>query len=180
MEVSFRHHMLRFPTLSLKVGGGIGVAGLAALAGASLFRLAPTPNFSPAPDPALQQALTELRTATPERIEDLESALKAARSGLPSVASFDAWTQSWLQNWSVESRSVESSAGIEVRHYLVSFNRPVLRAWPEIVANVKSICAEPGLTIDHLDLEVAPEADRFAQAQVAFTIRLRLPVEAGR
>jgi hypothetical protein len=165
--------MLKFPILSLKTGGGIVVAGVAALACASIFRLAPAPDFSAAPDPALQQALAELKAATPEKVVALESALKAARGSLPSAAAFDAWTQGWLQNWSVESRSEETLDGIEVRHYLVSFNRPALRAWPEILANVQSICAEPGLTIDHLDLEVAPEADRFAQAQVAFTIRLK-------
>jgi hypothetical protein len=164
--------MLKYPTLSLKVGGGILIAGIAVFAVAHVFRLTPVSAW-PAPDPELQQALADLKAATPERAAMLESTLARAHARLSSSGSFDARTQRWQQKWSIESRSAEMSGDIEVRHYVLAFDRPTLRAWPDILADIQSFCAEPGLTIDHLDLEVAPEAERFSQAQVAFSVRLR-------
>lgn len=164
--------MLKYPTLSLKVGGGILIAGIAVFVVAHVFCSAPASAWA-APDPELQQALGDLKAATPERAAMLESTLARARASLSSSGAFDARAQHWQQNWSIESRSAEISGEIEVRHYVLAFDRPTFRAWPDILADIQSFCAEPGLTIDHLDLEIAPEADRFSQAQVAFSVRLR-------
>jgi hypothetical protein len=164
--------MLKFPALSLTAGGGILAAGIAALVLVHVFRPVSSSAW-PAPDPDLQQALADLKAATPERAATLESTLVTARASLSSCNSFDARVQRWQQRWSVQSRSSETFDGIEVRHYLLAFDRPTLRAWPDILGGIQSICAEPGLTIDRLDLELAPEGDRFSQAQVAFAVRLK-------
>jgi len=97
----------------------------------------------------------------------LESTLATARAEPSSSGAFDARAQHWQQNWSIESRSAEISGEIEVRHYVLAFNRPTFRAWPDILADIQSFCGEPGPHDRSPDLEIASEADRFSQAQVA-------------
>jgi len=150
-----------------------GAGVLAAAAAVYVFWSRPRLAVVPLQDPKLQQSLAEMSAATPERAAQLESQLAKAYVRLPKAAAFDAWMAEREGAWKIEARSTESSPGIEVRHYSLSFNNPLLGAWPDILAAVNAFCDEPGLTIDRFDLALAREGDRFDRAQVVLSARLR-------
>ena len=63
---------------------------------------------------------------------------------------------------------------IELRHYLLHLASPRLGDWPEIVASIRLVCDEPGLTIERFFLAAAPDgAAVFIRAEVGLTVRLR-------
>ena len=62
---------------------------------------------------------------------------------------------------------------VEQRRYVIAHNDRDLHAWADILASLKTLCAEPGVTVDRLDLVLTPDGDHFAVAQVAFTARVR-------
>jgi hypothetical protein len=112
--------------------------------------------------------------AEPEDAARWEKITSAARSRLPSEREFDGETEELGRHWTVLARSSDRFPGLEVRHCALAYNQPTLGSWSDIANTVKAICAEPGVTLDGLDLAAAPDGgDAFNQAQIMLTARLR-------
>jgi hypothetical protein len=135
---------------------------------------APGPARVSPEDARLQRALDGLGDATSEAASRLESRVAEARSRLGFSRDVGSWFDEWSGNWTVLARSSESYPGLEVRHYALSYNHPVLGSWPGIVGTIGTLCARPGLSVDSLCLEAGPEgSDAFVEAQLTLTVRLR-------
>jgi hypothetical protein len=162
-------------SISPLLGGLLCAAGiLAAGLSAGYAWSQPAPVALAPADAALERQWAALRAAAPQPIEPLAARASAARGRLPSAAGFDAEMREWGRNWTTLACSTDRYPDIEVRHYAIARGHPALAAWPDIVATVKILCAQPGLTLDSLSLAAAPEAtDAFVQARITLTARLR-------
>ena len=156
----------RTATLALMVGGASAVA-------AAFLARAQAVQTIPPSDSGLQKALAQLNAASPEEVARLEGKLAKSTSTLPSGTEFDAWMRGWSGNWTVETRSAEIADPIERRRYVVAYDDPNLRVWPDMVSSLKALCSEPGVTIDRVDLALGPDGNRFKAAEIAFTARIR-------
>ncbi len=131
------------------------------------------PGIAPE-DSALEAQWNALRDAGPERLSKIEERLSSTRAGLPAAELFDAWLARRSRNWTLLASATDRYPGLEIRRCALAYNHPSLGAWPDIVETIKSLCAEPGLTLDSLSLAAAPDgSDAFVQAQVTLTARLR-------
>jgi hypothetical protein len=127
----------------------------------------PAPARADGPKPAL---LPDTASA----LSTLEDQLLDARARLPSAQAFEHGLAEGCGFWTVLTRSAERFPDLEIRHYALARVRPPLGAWSEIVATIRLLCAQPGLSVDSLVLAAAPDgSDAFAQAQVTLTARLR-------
>jgi hypothetical protein len=115
------------------------------------------------------------RPGIPEGEPDaLEAQLAAARAALRPAEACDAWMREWSGHWKILARSAEHWPELELRHYLLTYAQPRLRAWSDIVKTLQLLGAQPGLTVDHLILAGAPEGtDAFSRAEISLTARLR-------
>jgi hypothetical protein len=78
------------------------------------------------------------------------------------------------RGWTASEPATDRRNGYELRHYSLRRANPRLGDWPEIVASVRILCDEPGLTIDRLLLTAAPDgAAVFIRAELGLTVRLR-------
>jgi len=154
------------------VGWTVAATGLCAAVAAAVYARTSVAPTIPPQDGSLEQELSQLTAATPEAAR-LERRLGAATAALPSATDFDSWLKGWSSGWTQESQSAESAEGIERRRYVIAHNDRELQAWPDILAGVKSLCAEPGVTVDGVELVLTPDSTRFAVAQVTFSVRLR-------
>lgn len=127
----------------------------------------------PPHDSGLEQALAQLNAATPNEADRLEGQLAKATSRLPVAAGFDSWLQGWSGDWTVESTSTESVGGIECRRLIIAHNDRDLRAWNDILGSLKTLCNEPGVTVDRVDVALDPGGEHFAVVQIGFTARFR-------
>jgi len=159
--------------VSVRVGVLVLAAGIGSVAAAAFFERSAVVSAIPPPDSGLQQALAQLNAATPEEEARLSSRLAKASSELPLGSDFDTWMKGWSSSWTEESRSSELMEPVEQRRYVIAHNDRDLHAWADILASLKTLCAEPGVTVDRLDLVLTPDGDHFAVAQVAFTARVR-------
>jgi hypothetical protein len=158
-----------------RVAGLICAAGLFSAAGAAYYALSSPARLAPAPDAAALQAdLAGLGDATPAALSRLRLRVSDTRARLPSPGDFEAWMRGWSGNWTVLARSDDTGPDLVVRRYAMAFNHPGLGAWSDIVGTVRTLCSEPGLTVDSLSLAAAPDgADAFVEAQITLTVRLR-------
>jgi hypothetical protein len=159
--------------ISVQVGALVLAGGIGSAVAAAFLARSAVASAIPPSDSGLQQALAQLNAATPEEEARLASRLAKASSGLPLASDFDAWLKGWSGSWTEESRSSEWAEPVERRSYVIAHNDRDLRAWADILASLKALCAEPGVTVDRLDLVLALDGDHFAMAQVAFTARVR-------
>jgi hypothetical protein len=104
--------------------------------------------------------------APPREAARLERDFESARSRLPTAEAFDEKLRELGRTWNIRAGPVERFDGIEARGYALSWTRPRLEAWPDILATVQALCEQPGLTIQRLDLAVEPGADAFSKAEV--------------
>jgi hypothetical protein len=148
--------------------------GILATAGSAYYsRSASVPTIAPE-DAALQRRAEALAGATPDIIARLESRLAAARARLPPAPGFDAWLQGACRSWMVATRSTGSAGDLELRQYGLVYDHPRMNSWPDITASLQALCAEPGLTIDRLEIAAAPDgADAFQQVEIRLTVLLR-------
>jgi hypothetical protein len=160
-----------------KVSGWVGALALAAGIGSAIaaFTFVKRAAISTIPpsDSELQRTLAQLNAATPEEAVRLERELTTISAALPLTNDFDMWMKGWSGGWTEESRSSEVADPVERRRYVIAHNDRDLRAWTDILASMKALCAEPGVTVDRLDLALTPDGDHFAAAQVFFTARVR-------
>ena len=149
-------------------------AGILAAAGSVYYsRSASAPAVAPE-EAALQRQAEALAGATPDTILQLENRLAAARARLAPAPGFDAWLQGACRNWIVATRSTGSAGDLELSQYGLVYDHPRMSSWPDITASLQALCAEPGLTIDRLDIAAAPDgADAFQQVEVRLTVLLR-------
>jgi hypothetical protein len=124
-------------------------------------------------DAALERRLAALHDATPQAMDALAARVSAARGRLQSAADFDAAMRDWSRNWTALVSSDDHYPGLEVRRYALACSHPEFRAWPDIVATVKILCAQPGLTLDSLTLAAPAGSEAFVEAQITLTARLR-------
>ena len=112
---------------------------------------------------------------TPQALEQNETGFEQARSRLSTGASFEeTLTALGRQGWTAAGRGVDRRNGYELRSYVLRFANPRLGDWPGIVASVRLICDQPGLTIERLFLTAAPDgAAVFIRAELALTVRLK-------
>ena len=113
---------------------------------------------------------------TPQALERNETGFAQACSRLPTDASFQQMLAALSRRgWIAAAPAVDRRNGYELRHYLLRLANPRLDAWPEIVASIRLICDQPGLTIERLLLTAAPDgAAVFIRAELGLTIRLKL------
>jgi hypothetical protein len=167
--------MVARAAISPLLGGLFVAAGILATGLSVGYAWSQPPPAALAPaDAALEKQLAALRETAPQPIDPLAIRVSAARDRLPSATGFEARMRDWSRNWTTLARSADRYDDIEVRHYALSYSRPALGAWPDIVKTVEILCAQPGLTLDSLSLAAAPEGtDAFVQAQITLTARLR-------
>jgi len=133
----------------------------------------PSPAAIVPEDTPLEKQAAALAHATPEVVSLLETRLAGARARLPPAGAFDAWMQAAGRNWIVETHSAEPSADLETRHYGLAYDHPRMSSWPDIVETIRTLCAEPGVTIDSLAITAAPDgADAFQQVEIKLTVLL--------
>ena len=158
-----------------RFAGIICAAGILSCAVAGAYTWSrPAPSPVAPEDAALQRQWDALGDATPESLSQLEAQVTAARARLPHARDFETWMAGWSENWTRLVSATDRDGDLERRRYALAYNHPTLRAWPDIVRTVKTLCAEPGLTLDSLSLSAAPDgSDAFVQAQITLTARLR-------
>jgi hypothetical protein len=100
---------------------------------------------------------------------------ESARSRLPTAEACDDRLRELGRTWTVRAGPVERFDGVEIRAFALSWVRPRLEAWPDILATIQALCEQPGLTVQRLDLAADPGADAFSKAEVDLLLRLRLP-----
>ncbi len=159
-----------------RAANSLFAAGILA-AGLSCFysRSRPAPSAIAQRTPRCKEQEAALAGATPEAVAKLEAQLAAALARLAAAIAFDALVQGECQNWIVETRSVEPLPNMEMRRYGLVFDHPKMSSWPDIVATMKILCAQPGLTIDRLALtkQRLDGTDAFEQVEVNLTVLLR-------
>jgi hypothetical protein len=100
--------------------------------------------------------------------------VSSARARLPAERDFKREAEPWNRHWTVLAQSTDRFPDLEVRHWALAYPHPTLGSWSDIVQTVRSLCAEPGVTVDSLVLAAAPDgSDAFTQAQLTVTARLR-------
>ncbi len=110
----------------------------------------------------------------PPEPAELEARDAAERARLDTPEGFAGWLESWNRRWEMMARSSDGPADPEVRHYTFGYSHPSLGDWSDLVRSLEPLEQQPGLTIDSLILAGAPDgSDRFAQAQLTVTVRLR-------
>ena len=106
-----------------------------------------------------------------DAIAEREGVLARALGQLPTARAFDAQAPEWSQNWTISHRSVVPFPGLEVRRYGLALDRST--SWSQLMETIKAFCAEPGLTIDRLELVAVPDGSGdFRQAEIELTVRL--------
>jgi hypothetical protein len=124
-------------------------------------------------DESLEREMKDLASATPDAERRLKERTGSLREDLPKVAAFEQHLRGGARHWSAQSRSTEFVGGIEIRHYVLAYDSPAFESWGDIASSLQSLCALPGLSVDRFSLTGSPEADRFTEAQLAITVRLR-------
>ncbi len=102
-----------------------------------------------------------------------EGRLAAAQAAAPTVMTFDAWLAAWGGRWVPAGRSEEIWPDVVLRHYVFASADRRLGAWSAIVAALQEASRQPGVTVDRVALAVPEAGERFTQADVALTARLR-------
>jgi len=140
--------------------------------------LSPLPPPGPGSDFAIEgsfrgSALAPAPATDSTSARDLAGRLNAVRARLPEARIFDAQARNWNHDWIISTRSVDQFADLEVRHYGLAYDRAHAASWPQIMEDIRTFCAEPGLTIDRLALEANPDGSGdFRQAEINLTVRL--------
>jgi hypothetical protein len=152
------------------LSAGVACSGLALCLNLSR---PPEPALSPE-DSTMEAQWSALRDASPEALSKLKERLSSTRALLPAAGPFEPWLERQSRNWTILASATDRYPSLEVRRYALAYNHPTLRAWPDILGTIKSLCAEPGLSLDTLSLAAAPDgSDSFVQAQITLTARLR-------
>ena len=109
-----------------------------------------------------------------ESIGEREVRLAAALGRLPRARTFNEQAPGWSQNWIISTRSVDPFSDLEVRHYGLALDRSKAASWAQLMETIRTFCAEPGLTIDRLELSASPDGSGdFRQAEINLTVRLQ-------
>ena len=126
------------------------------------------------PRPAAQEPSTAAED-TPDALARSEEGFAAACARLSAAGSFEERLGALCRRgWTASEPATDRRNGYELRHYSLRRANPRLGDWPEIVASVRILCDEPGLTIDRLLLTAAPDgAAVFIRAELGLTVRLR-------
>ncbi len=112
---------------------------------------------------------------TPDALERGEAGFAEACARLSPTGSFgERLSALERRGWTAAGLATDRRNGYELRHYLLRYRNPRLGDWPEIVASIRVICDEPGLTIERLFLTAAPDgAAVFIRAELGLTVRLK-------
>ncbi|HVW22218.1 MAG TPA: hypothetical protein VHC86_13480 [Opitutaceae bacterium] len=98
--------------------------------------------------------------------------LAQARGQLPERGPAEGALALLMRGWTEAPGDAPGAAGWRVRRF--SLDRPPLAAWSGIVATVRALAAEPGLTLEAIELEAGDEgAGAFAQARLDVELRWR-------
>lgn len=164
--------MHRLLISSWKTAGAIATAGVAAAFAAYAAR--PAAVAPPPVDPDLHRNLATLTAATPEKVDALQRQRADTTFKLGSFQAFEAQIHAWSRIWNIQRRTAEPLGPAELRRCVLTLREPNLDAWPEVVLTVKSMCDQPGLTIDRLLLTLTSDGAKFDRVEIEFTVRLRL------
>jgi len=112
---------------------------------------------------------------TAEELARAEARLAEAGAVLPRPSSLEGKLDPLRsKGWTLAAQSSELRSGYEVRHTSLRCAGPPLSEWPDIVASVRGLCDEPGLSIDHIHLAAASDgAPVFVRAELGLTERLK-------
>ena len=112
---------------------------------------------------------------TPQSLQQSEAGFARACSRLQTGASFEEKLAALARRgWISAEPGVDRRNGYELRSYVLRLANPRLGDWPEIVASIRLLCGEPGLTIERFHLTAAPDgAAAFVRAEVGLTVRLK-------
>jgi hypothetical protein len=102
-----------------------------------------------------------------------EDRLAAAQAAEPTVTTFEAWLAAWGGRWVPTGGSEEIWPDLVLRHYAFASADRRLGAWSAIVAALQAASRQPGVTVDSVALAVPETGERFTQADVTLTARLR-------
>lgn len=126
------------------------------------------------PRPAAQEPSAAVED-TPDALARSEKGFAAACARLSAAGSFEERLGALCRRgWTASEPATDRRDGYELRHYSLRRANPRLSDWSEIVASVRVLCGEPGLTIDRFLLTAAPDgAAVFIRAELGLTVRLR-------
>lgn len=166
---------LTLPHPSRRAAGLWSIGGLLALGLAGLcnreFALRPATGEVNAD---WVQRLAILRDATPEAAQQAEIGAASARANLETAAEFGNRLRTWSPQWRAERRASDRRFGLEVRRYRLTATDHSTRSWGAGLELLRTLTAEPGVTIEHLAVQAAPAGDgALSQWSVDLTVRLR-------